>query len=148
MSLRILKSEIYLEKSSLCQGLSTQFYKFCLINLTSSNEKSIQIARLKLQHVFFSRFQLKTPSDGQWGSKLPNGDFTGLIGMVGRGEVDLSLCAMTMTQVRSTFVDFGKPYLRTMSKIISSAPKRLENPFVVFTPFSFEVSVDHFQNQT
>ena len=41
-----------------------------------------------------------------WGGPAPGGGWNGLIGMVSRGEADVSASALTITQERSEGVDF------------------------------------------
>ncbi len=44
--------------------------------------------------------------DGAWGGKLNNGSFTGIIGMVERGDVEIGISAFSMTRDRAQAVDF------------------------------------------
>ncbi|KAF2349296.1 Ionotropic glutamate receptor L-glutamate and glycine-binding domain [Trinorchestia longiramus] len=43
--------------------------------------------------------QVVTPSDGEWGKKLPNGSWSGIIGMVTRREVNFAINEITSTGV-------------------------------------------------
>ena len=45
-----------------------------------------------------------------FGAELPNGSFTGLIGMVQRQEVDMAACLLSITHERVQAVDFSYPY--------------------------------------
>lgn len=43
--------------------------------------------------------------DGQWGA-LTDGKWSGLVGEVARGEADNAIASLTISQQRSTVVDF------------------------------------------
>ena len=44
--------------------------------------------------------------DGAWGTKLPNGSFNGIIGMIARREVDAGVTSLSLTQPRSEVADY------------------------------------------
>ena len=48
----------------------------------------------------------KEPADGKFGGPAPDGGWNGIIGMLVRGEADVSASALTITQERSEGVDF------------------------------------------
>ncbi|KAG8180275.1 hypothetical protein JTE90_013528 [Oedothorax gibbosus] len=55
-------------------------------------------------------YRVVMPADRNYGFLLPNGTWTGLIGMVHRGEADLALGALVITENRLRYVDFSVPY--------------------------------------
>ncbi|MPC15309.1 putative glutamate receptor [Portunus trituberculatus] len=51
-------------------------------------------------------YMLVQPLDKAWGSRLPNGSWTGMVGMVSRQEADLALGPFGQTESRTQAVDF------------------------------------------
>ena len=45
--------------------------------------------------------------DGSWGSKLKNGSYGGMIGMILRGEVEFAVADFYITSNRKKVVDFS-----------------------------------------
>ncbi|KAF8763829.1 glutamate receptor ionotropic, kainate glr-3-like [Argiope bruennichi] len=54
-------------------------------------------------------YEIVEPSDGEWGRKLPGGNWTGLVGMIQRGEADLTLGSVAFTSGRKQVVDMSTP---------------------------------------
>ncbi|XP_045589659.2 glutamate receptor-like [Procambarus clarkii] len=52
-------------------------------------------------------FELVRPPDGLWGNKLPNGSWSGMMGMVDRKEVEFAVGPFTITPERETVCDFS-----------------------------------------
>ncbi|KAG8180276.1 hypothetical protein JTE90_013529 [Oedothorax gibbosus] len=55
-------------------------------------------------------YRVVTPVDRNYGFLLPNGSWTGLIGMVHRDEADLAMGGLVITEKRLRYVDFSVPY--------------------------------------
>ncbi|KAK7024565.1 hypothetical protein SK128_003406 [Halocaridina rubra] len=53
-------------------------------------------------------YTLTRPPDNDWGFPLPNGSWTGSIGMLHRKEVDMSATVYMVTESRSTAIDFSE----------------------------------------
>ena len=53
---------------------------------------------------------LHRPPDGSWGS-LRNGTWTGMVGMVVRGQCHMAMSEFTMTQQRRQVVDYSMPLM-------------------------------------
>ena len=56
------------------------------------------------------RTEFVQPTDHAWGSLLPNNSWSGMMGMVVRGEADVAISAFTMTKGRLAAIDFMSPY--------------------------------------
>ncbi|XP_037778483.1 glutamate receptor-like isoform X2 [Penaeus monodon] len=48
-------------------------------------------------------------SDNDWGTALPNGSWSGTLGMLNRGEADMSAVVYSVTDKRKQAVDFSEP---------------------------------------
>ncbi|GBN37490.1 Glutamate receptor ionotropic, delta-1 [Araneus ventricosus] len=79
-------------------------------------------------------YQLFSPPVRDWG-RLQNGNWTGLIGMVHRKEVDLALSTLTMSDDRMQDVDFTSPYTIQDLTFIVSKPGVLDDVNDIFQPF-------------
>ncbi|GFT35588.1 glutamate receptor ionotropic, delta-1 [Nephila pilipes] len=56
------------------------------------------------------QFDVLIPEDLEWGRLMPNGNWSGIIGMVFRGEADLGVSTLSITKDRLKVVDFTTPY--------------------------------------
>ncbi|XP_071042160.1 probable glutamate receptor [Parasteatoda tepidariorum] len=84
-------------------------------------------------------FEIQVPLDGQWGQQTDNGSWTGLMGMVQRGEADLAISQLSITEERSQAVNFSIPYTDQPVKFAAPAPKRISSLFVYLYPFDLTV---------
>ncbi len=64
----------------------------------------------------------ETPADNQFGAPLPNGSWTGLVGMVQRKEVDLAAGPMVMSLERSEVLDFTFAYMDSHNTLVIVDP--------------------------
>ncbi len=55
-------------------------------------------------------YEIIPGSGNQYGHKLPNGSWTGLVGDLITGEIDISVATLTMTTEREEVIDFVSPY--------------------------------------
>ncbi|GIY07300.1 lig_chan-Glu_bd domain-containing protein [Caerostris extrusa] len=58
----------------------------------------------------------------KWGSLMENGTWSGIIGMVARGEVDMGLTYLAIMEDRSKFVDFSTPYYSFGRTFVTDKP--------------------------
>ncbi|XP_055936608.1 glutamate receptor ionotropic, delta-1-like [Argiope bruennichi] len=79
-------------------------------------------------------YQLFSPRVRDWG-RLQNGNWTGLVGMVHRKEVDLALSTLTISEDRMEAIDFTSPYTIQDVTFIVSKPGVLDNVNDIFQPF-------------
>ncbi|KAG8192331.1 hypothetical protein JTE90_002151 [Oedothorax gibbosus] len=84
-------------------------------------------------------YELFQPEDKQWGVKLEDGNWTGLIGKVHRNETDMSMCAITMTEPRRTAVQFSFPYEIQSLVFATRKPGYLPKVLSFVYPFAPEV---------
>ncbi|KAK3879250.1 hypothetical protein Pcinc_016161, partial [Petrolisthes cinctipes] len=75
------------------------------------------------------------PEDGQWGHRLENGSYTGVIGTVERLEADFSL-NIAITQDREEVVDCTVGYHVEPITFTTSKPRLLNQALALIRPFS------------
>ncbi|XP_042863989.1 glutamate receptor ionotropic, kainate 2-like [Penaeus japonicus] len=75
------------------------------------------------------------PSDGQWGHRLDNGSYTGVIGAVERREADFSL-NIAITQDREEKVDCTIGYHVEPITFATSKPRPLNQALALIRPFA------------
>ncbi|XP_071521417.1 uncharacterized protein [Panulirus ornatus] len=85
-------------------------------------------------------YVLVEPSDGQWGHRLENGSYTGVIGAVERLEADFSL-NIAITQDREEKVDCTIGYHVEPITFATSKPRPLNQALALIRPFAPEVWV-------
>lgn len=87
------------------------------------------------------KYDIRLASDKHWGYLNPQGNWNGIIGMLVRGEADIGITTMTITQERFQAVDFTVPYFLLDRTFVIGAPGHLPK-FEAFTyPFKMEVWV-------
>ncbi|KAG7159607.1 Glutamate receptor-like 11 [Homarus americanus] len=70
------------------------------------------------ESINFSYTYVRSP-DRTWGTKLPNGSWSGMMGVVTRGEADIGLGYFIMTVSRAEDVDFTWPMIVSYSGIVA-----------------------------
>ncbi|KAG8195901.1 hypothetical protein JTE90_001136 [Oedothorax gibbosus] len=72
------------------------------------------------------------PEDEDYGFLSPNGSWTGIMGMVQRGEADLGMGGLIITEQRRRAVDFSRPYLITPISFVIRKPQKhhLKNAYL------------------
>ncbi|GBN07269.1 hypothetical protein AVEN_241521-1 [Araneus ventricosus] len=81
------------------------------------------------------RYDFVIPRDGQHGKLLPGGNWSGMIGMVQRGEADLAYSYLGITESRSRVVEFSTPYVFEEFTFVSQIPKNRISLFTFLYPF-------------
>ncbi|GIY54811.1 glutamate receptor ionotropic, delta-1 [Caerostris extrusa] len=76
------------------------------VNLDGCEGKFLQIVLEALK----IKYEIVISKDMLYGDPLPDGNFTGMVGMVQRGEVDLAMTSLAVTEIRSKVVNFSMPY--------------------------------------
>ncbi|GBM71811.1 hypothetical protein AVEN_260545-1 [Araneus ventricosus] len=84
-------------------------------------------------------YELVQPKDKGWGNRKDDGNWTGKIGLVQRGEADLGMCEMILTEHRKTAVDYSYPYDTLQMVFASKAPSRIPQLLAYVYPFSAEL---------
>lgn len=84
-------------------------------------------------------YQVVVPADREYGTWRSNDSWTGLIGMVQRGEADIAFSALTVTEKRKNVVEFSIPYYTEPLSFAIGKPKKeqLKNAFLY--PFKYRV---------
>ncbi|XP_013783923.1 probable glutamate receptor, partial [Limulus polyphemus] len=75
------------------------------------------------------RYTFKEPSDQTWGSKLPNGSFTGMMGMMQRNEANISVGPTTAGYDRQQVVQFTNTLLVDSYGILTGRPSTSTDSF-------------------
>ncbi|KYN04416.1 Glutamate receptor, ionotropic kainate 2 [Cyphomyrmex costatus] len=85
-------------------------------------------------------YDLIIPEDQEFGKKLPNGEWSGLIGDLAKGETDIAVAALTMTSEREEVIDFVAPYFEQSGiLIVMRKPIRKTSLFKFMTVLRHEV---------
>ncbi|KAK4312201.1 hypothetical protein Pmani_016354 [Petrolisthes manimaculis] len=84
-------------------------------------------------------YEVKRPSDGQWGNLLDNGTITGMIGEVANRVAHLAICQITITRKREKVIDFSTPYYFDSLTVVSRTPQLRSRALAAFSPFTAQV---------
>ena len=96
----------------------------------------------KMADKMFFEYEFVLPSDksNDFGKKDKNGDWSGLVGDLVSGEVDIAVAAMTMTSEREEVIDFVAPYFdQSGISIIIRKPIRERSLFKFMEVLKIEV---------
>ncbi|GFU31846.1 lig_chan-Glu_bd domain-containing protein [Nephila pilipes] len=93
------------------------------------------VEKLKLE------FELVLPNDGKYGSRDNNGTWNGVIGLVQRGEADIGLATLSITEDRWGIVDFSIPYAIADRVFAVKEPGEMPKVTAFIYPFSQNVWV-------
>ncbi|GFQ78990.1 glutamate receptor ionotropic, delta-1 [Trichonephila clavata] len=83
------------------------------------------------------KYYLASPPYRDWGRIDENGNWTGLMGMVHRKEVDFALSTLTITEDRMEAVHFTTPYTIEDVTFLVEKPGLVYNGINIFQPFDF-----------
>lgn len=84
-------------------------------------------------------YKLISPLDGEYGRHLPNGKWSGMVGMIERGEADLILYRLSMTNIRAEIIDYSYPYHLDRQTFATLNPELSVNVASFLKPFSNSV---------
>ncbi|GFX80112.1 lig_chan-Glu_bd domain-containing protein [Trichonephila clavipes] len=94
---------------------------------------SLLAEKLKFQ------FTLHFPEDGgKWGNKNESGDWSGIIGMFVRDEVDIAVAHLSIREGIHEIVDFSAPYYSNDKTFIMDIPGPAPKYAAVLLPFRIE----------
>ncbi|GFX80963.1 lig_chan-Glu_bd domain-containing protein [Trichonephila clavipes] len=85
------------------------------------------------------RYEIVSPDDGQWGTMKADGNWSGIIGMVAKGEADMGLSYLAITENRNKVVDFSSPYYVIDRAFVTDQPGLLPKYAVFLYPFKLRV---------
>lgn len=100
--------------------------------------KDLQFADL-LSSAFNVEYEIVVSTDGEYGSMLPNGTFTGPMGLVQRDEVDVVVPDLAITRGRKKAAEFSYPYFYDGFTFATKKPEFLPKFLAVVYPFTFEL---------
>lgn len=84
------------------------------------------------------QYEILKPLDGEFG-RLENGSWTGMVGMVYRGEADLVVSELAITKERSEAVEFSYPFTVSDVTFVTQKPQFISDIDSIFEPFDWEV---------
>ncbi|KAK4471204.1 hypothetical protein MN116_004654, partial [Schistosoma mekongi] len=85
------------------------------------------------------RYRLFLSPDRQYGAKLTNTTWSGMIGELLAGKTDIIAAPLTKNKERSEFVYFVGPFMEDTLGILLNIPKQNEELFQVFLPFRYDI---------
>ncbi|KAH8878190.1 Glutamate receptor ionotropic, delta-1 [Schistosoma japonicum] len=85
------------------------------------------------------RYRLFLPPDGQYGAKLTNTTWSGMIGELLARRTDIIAAPLTKNKERSEFIYFVGPFMVDTLGILLNIPKQNEELFQVFLPFRYDI---------
>ncbi|CAL1535038.1 unnamed protein product [Lymnaea stagnalis] len=94
-----------------CQG-NDQFEGYCVDLLK------------KVSSILKFDYSIKLVDDGNYGTRLQNGSWNGMIGELLTGKADMAIAALTITEIRERFVDFSKPFMNLGTSIMIKKPDK------------------------
>ncbi|XP_064119651.1 glutamate receptor ionotropic, delta-2-like [Macrobrachium nipponense] len=84
-------------------------------------------------------FKAYIPRDNVWGDLLPDGNVTGIIGMVARREAALGMSALSFSETRESVIDFTCPYSSGRYLLLSRSPKEKNRAVAILSPFTSQI---------
>ncbi|GIY04579.1 glutamate receptor ionotropic, delta-1 [Caerostris extrusa] len=85
-------------------------------------ENSLQIV-LEALKIKYEIVIVEISKDMLYSNPLPDGNFTGMVGMVQREEVDLAMTCMAMNEIRSKVVNFSMNYYTGGISFVTAKPQ-------------------------
>ncbi|XP_066962134.1 glutamate receptor ionotropic, delta-2-like [Macrobrachium rosenbergii] len=98
----------------------------------------VQIFNIVSSALNFS-YKAFLPRDNVWGDLLPDGNVTGIIGMVARREAAIGLSALSISETRESVVDFAFPYSSGRYLLMSRFPKEKNRALAILSPFTPQI---------
>lgn len=89
-----------------------------------------------LSEILDFKFEILIPPDGEYGYVKPDGNWTGMVGMVQREEADVSIGRMLSSYSRSLVVDLAYPYQFSPATFITDKLKYSHDKSAILKPFS------------
>ncbi|XP_015931204.1 glutamate receptor ionotropic, delta-2-like [Parasteatoda tepidariorum] len=87
-----------------------------------------------LAKVLRFKYNVNVPPDREWGRQTKDGNWTGMIGQVFRGESDFTLWT-SITEDRTKAVDFSEPYGTYELTYVTTLPGYLPKDYAFIYPF-------------
>ncbi|XP_076314970.1 putative glutamate receptor [Tachypleus tridentatus] len=93
----------------------------------------------ELSKKFKFSYVTEEPQDGNFGARLQNGSWNGMIGMLERKEADIAVGSLTITRDREDAIDFTFPFYEEPTKILLPKPETESKLWTVAKPFRWQV---------
>ncbi|KAG8178201.1 hypothetical protein JTE90_025966 [Oedothorax gibbosus] len=113
-------------------------YKHARTGIASLQVIEIRLLELIAQHMGFS-YELVFPVDERFGFRLPDGNWTGIIGMIKRDEADLSVALLSLSMQRMQAIDFSDSYWMQDTTFMTELPPLLPKTYFYSYPFTLGV---------
>ncbi|GIX99263.1 glutamate receptor ionotropic, delta-1 [Caerostris extrusa] len=81
------------------------------------------------------QYEIIVTQDILYYEPLPDGNFTGILGMVQRGEADLALSYMPTKEIHSKSIGFSVPYKQEELTFITPKPENIKSNFALLQVF-------------
>lgn len=93
-----------------------------------------------LKRIIQMDYVFRLVKDGNYGQKLPNNTWDGMIGELTRREASIAIAPLTITSQREEVVDFSKPFMNIgISIMIKKPEKQKPGVFSFMEPLSLEI---------
>ena len=92
-----------------------------------------------ISQAFGMPFKIVLPEDDEFGRKKADGTWTGVVGLLKRGEADMSHPGLFYDKVKEEVVNFTFPLYISDNTFISNKPEPYPKYFAIFEIFSLEV---------
>ncbi|XP_051895466.1 probable glutamate receptor [Pristis pectinata] len=113
---------------------------FIMVKATGGYEGfCIDLLQLFSERLNFS-YDIQLVKDGFYGTKLENGQWTGLLGELMRKEADVAIAPLTITRLRESEFDFTRPFMSVGISILVRKDTNSQSTglFQFLSPFSPE----------
>lgn len=108
-------------------------------NLDNYGGVAIEVVR-RLALIFRFNIKIIWPEDNQFGVyQADRRAWSGLMGVLARGEADIGLTALSITMSRAQVIDFTRAYYVETATILLRTPEEVQNYLAIFEPFSLAV---------
>ncbi|GIX77054.1 uncharacterized protein CEXT_633251 [Caerostris extrusa] len=84
-------------------------------------------------------YNLVFPEDGLLGEEISPGNWTGMMGLIQRGEADLAFTHLPINYQRTKLVDFSRYYCMEEYTFVSQYPETTKSAFTFLHPFNLPI---------
>ena len=83
-----------------------------------------------LSNIAGFKYHLKLADDRKYGTLLPNGSYSGMVGEIVDGRADLAMGDLTVTAGREEAIDFSIPFMNTGISLLYKRPTTSSSPIL------------------
>ncbi|GBM27183.1 Glutamate receptor ionotropic, delta-1 [Araneus ventricosus] len=84
-------------------------------------------------------YEVAMPKDREWGRLSSDGNWTGMIGMIQKGEADFAMHFFTISEERTHVVDFSPVYMTGDPTFAIKKPGRISTSLAFIHPFQYSI---------